>query len=106
MPRARSLRTRLVAITLLLLAVASIVVGLITTLSVRGFVLGRLDEDLRTTSRVFDDRVRPDGLGPSAGPGGLLPADGPRPPGDSLFGVVVNGQVQSCLLYTSDAADE
>ena len=50
MLRARSLRTRLVALTLVLLAVAAVVIGLVTALAVRHSLISRLDADLASIS--------------------------------------------------------
>ena len=98
--RTRSLRTRLVALTLLLLAVASIVVGLVTTVSVRTFLVGRLDEDLGRTVRFVTDQGRP-------GDPGAPPVDAPAPatqqghqgpPNDMLQATVVGGTVRSAQV--------
>jgi len=48
--RARSLRTRLVALTLVLLAAAAVVIGLVTALAVRHSLISRLDADLAAIS--------------------------------------------------------
>ncbi len=98
--RSRSLRTRLVATLLLLLAVATAVVALVTVLTLRGFLIGRLDGDLRVSSRVL---ARVD----SAGNPLPLPNLGDRPglrPPDSLSAVLRHGQVVSAWVYTRDGA--
>ncbi|WP_219413916.1 sensor histidine kinase [Pseudonocardia nigra] len=82
--RARSLRTRLVATVLILLAAASVVVALVTTVALRGFLVERLDEDLRTSNRVV---VR---MEPGAPP--ALDRAGPRP-FDGLTAIVRDGEV-------------
>ncbi|MCU1660907.1 MAG: Two-component sensor histidine kinase [Pseudonocardia sp.] len=82
---------------LLLLAVASAVVALVTALTLRGFLISRLDGDLRASSRVLT-RLGP--LDPLVPPdaGGRL---GPRPP-DSLTATVRNGSVVSGWVFTRD----
>jgi two-component system OmpR family sensor kinase len=98
--RSRSLRTRLVATLLLLLAVATAVVALVTVLTLRGFLIGRLDGDLRVSSRVL---ARVD----SSGMPLPLPSLGDRPglrPPDSLSAVLRHGQVVSAWVYTRDGA--
>ena len=92
--RARSLRTRLVATTLLLLAVASAVIVVVTALELRHFLLDQLDDDLHVASRVL---VRSDSGGPPPpGP----PRDGPRGP-DALMAVVRDGVVASAWVFPS-----
>ncbi len=93
--RTRSLRTRLVALTLLLLAVASILVGLVTTVSVRTFLVGRLDEELGRTVRFVTDQGRPDDLGvPPVDEPGTQPGH-QGPPDDMLQATIIGGTVQS-----------
>ncbi|MGH8964420.1 MAG: two-component sensor histidine kinase, partial [Actinomycetes bacterium] len=81
-----SLRTRLVATTLLLLAVASAVVAVVTTIALRQFLITRLDADLRVSARVL---IRAE---PGSAPTVLFADRGPRPP-DSLTAVVRDGSV-------------
>jgi two-component system OmpR family sensor kinase len=50
--RSTSLRARLVALLLLLLAVAGALIGTVTTLALRAFLLERLDSDLRAAGGV------------------------------------------------------
>ena len=72
MLRARSLRTRLVALTLVLLAAAAIVIGLVTALAVRHSLVSRLDSELTALSNG-PGRPRPSdalGDGPPSGPAG------------------------------------
>jgi two-component system, OmpR family, sensor kinase len=90
--RTHSLRTRLVATTLLLLAIASALVAVVTTLSLRHFLIGRLDGDVRVSSRVF---VRADEGSP---PTLSLPDHGPRPP-DTLTAIVRNGAVVAATVF-------
>ncbi len=54
---------------LLLLAVASAVVAVVTTLTLQQFLMGRLDEDLRATSAVFVRFAFP----PAGAPGPPVP---------------------------------
>jgi two-component system, OmpR family, sensor kinase len=88
-----SLRTRLVATTLLLLAIASTVIAVVTTISLRHFLIGRLDGEVRLSSRVFI-RAEPGSL-PT-----LMPPDrGPRPPPDALTAVVRDGAVVAASVF-------
>jgi hypothetical protein len=84
----RSLRARLVATMLLLLAVASAVIALVTTLTLQQFLIGRLDGDLRATSGLF--QRAPLGAGrsrhPRAAPAGLAVRAARRRPGDHCGG--------------------
>lgn len=93
-----SLRARLVATTLLLLAVALLVVGAASTLTLRHFLTSRLDTDLRNTSDALvhiDSGVR---ARPPGGVGGL---DGGPRPFDALVAVIdTSGQVTSTRLYS------
>jgi two-component system, OmpR family, sensor kinase len=88
-----SLRTRLVASTLLLLAIASAVIAVVTTVSLRQFLMGRLDDEVRMSSRVFI-RAEP-GFAPT-----LMPPDrGPRPPPNALTAVVRDGTVVVASVF-------
>src|ERR1700748_1165024 len=98
MLRARSLRTRLVALTLLLLAVASIVVGLVTALAVRQSLVSRLDPELFTVSSgpglLGQGRGRPSNGGNNPASGGSYgsnPGAGGPPPPPHLIAVGVPG---------------
>jgi two-component system, OmpR family, sensor kinase len=102
--RARSLRTRLVATTLLLLALASAVIAVGTAVALRGFLVSRLDDDLRVSSRVLvrngpDEVFGADGVDPG---GGLLPplstSIRPRPP-DSLTALLDRGSVVRASVF-------
>ena len=74
MLRARSLRTRLVALTLVLLAAAAVVIGLVTALAVRHSLISRLDADLASISNgPGRNRPPPDAFG--EGPQGGGPPD-------------------------------
>ncbi|WP_214406678.1 sensor histidine kinase [Pseudonocardia lacus] len=97
--RARSLRARLVATTLLLLAVASAVMAVATTLALRQFLIDRLDDDLRAT-RGFFARVDPPpgGTPPPALPDLDGPGRGPRLQ-DTLDARVEDGRVVSASVY-------
>jgi two-component system OmpR family sensor kinase len=90
------LRARLVATVLLLLAVAGAVIGVVTTVALRTFLLDRLDEDLTTTGRIVRNLPPPDGL--TDPPPGTAPPDGdvafgPGLPFGILNAVVVDGTV-------------
>lgn len=90
--KTHSLRTRLVATTLLLLAIASIVIAVVTTVSLRQILIGRLDADVHASSRVL---IRIDGGSPPT----LLPPDrGPRPP-DMLTAVIRDGGVVAAAVF-------
>ena len=85
--RGHSLRTRLVATVLLLLALASAVVALVTTIALREFLMQRLDDELRVSTRVLIQ------INSGQPPTLTLPDRGPRPPPDSLTAVVDSGRV-------------
>ena len=97
--RARSLRTRLVAMTLILMAAASIVIGLVTTLAVRQSLISRLDSELFSV-----------GAGPGPGrprPADVVaaPTDGPPPAPDIISVTIVDGQVQDARVRTRGGSD-
>jgi two-component system OmpR family sensor kinase len=96
--RSRSLRTRLVATLLLLLAVATAVVALVTVLTLHGFLIGRLDGDLRVSSRVL---ARIDAAGAALPPPNVGDRAGLRPP-NSLSAVLRHGEVVSAWVFTRD----
>jgi two-component system OmpR family sensor kinase len=82
-----------VAATLLLLALASAVIAVVTTIVLHRFLIEQLDNDLRISSRVITHEPAPvpaDGLPPRIGP--------PRPP-DSLTAVVTHGSVVAASVY-------
>jgi two-component system, OmpR family, sensor kinase len=87
-----SLRTRLVATTLLLLAIASTVLAAATAIALRQFLIHRLDADLRVSSRVL---VR---VEPGSSPTVTLADRGPRPP-DSLAAIVRDGSVLAAAVF-------
>jgi two-component system, OmpR family, sensor kinase len=87
-----SLRTRLVATTLLLLAIASTLVAVATAIALRQFLIHRLDGELRVSSRVL---VRAE---PGSPPTVTLGDRGPRPP-DSLTAVVRDGSVLAAAVF-------
>ena len=98
MLRARTLRTRLVALTLVLLAAAAIVIGLVTALAVRHSLISRLDADLAAISNG-PGRNRPpppDALG-----------DGPQGAGppDLITVSVTDGQVTDARVRTRGGSD-
>jgi two-component system, OmpR family, sensor kinase len=100
--RARSLRTRLVATMLLLLAVASAVIAVVTTFTLRQFLVGRLDSDLRAASAIVLRFPGPPPTGPPPAPDGLpaLEGRGPRPPDSLLAQLDGGGRVLSATVYT------
>jgi two-component system OmpR family sensor kinase len=87
-----SLRTRLVATTLLLLAIASTLVAVATAIALRQFLIHRLDGELRVSSRVL---VRAE---PGSSPTVTLGDRGPRPP-DSLTAVVRDSSVLAAAVF-------
>jgi two-component system, OmpR family, sensor kinase len=92
--RTRSLRTRLVAATLLLLALAATAIAVITTLQLRDFLVRQLDEDLRLSSRVI---IRNEGpTGPLDPPPARV---GPPRPLNSLTAVISGGAVVDARIY-------
>ena len=96
--RPRSLRTRLVATTLLLLAVASALIAGITAIELREFLLAQLDEDVRVSNTL----VMRGGLPPAEGAGENTalpdPSRLPRPP-DSLVAIVRDGAIVRATVY-------
>ena len=115
MVRARSLRTRLVALTLLLLAVASIVVGLVTALAVRQSLVTRLDTELFTVSSgpglAGQTRGRPSGNSGTnssqEGGYGNNPGAGGPPPTPDVIAVQVEGdEVVDSHVHTRAGADQ
>jgi two-component system OmpR family sensor kinase len=90
--KTHSLRTRLVATTLLLLAIASALIAVATTISLRQFLIHRLDDDVRASNRVF---IRADAGSP---PTLMLPNRGPRPP-DTLTAIVRDGEVVAAAVF-------
>ncbi|WP_232666253.1 sensor histidine kinase [Pseudonocardia sp. TRM90224] len=91
--RSRSLRTRLLATVLLLLAVAAAVITVVTALMLRGFLYGKLDDDLRTESRI-QLLALPGMPAPS-----ISAKD--KPPG-TLVALVHNGQVVAAGVNSRD----
>jgi two-component system, OmpR family, sensor kinase len=87
---------------LLLLAVASVVIAVVTTVTLRQFLDGRLDNDLRATSGLFQRFAGPPPF-PPPDAGGLPESGnrGPRPP-DSLLAQIDGGRVVSATVYTRD----
>lgn len=91
--KTHSLRTRLVATTLLLLAIASALITVATTVSLRQFLMSRLDGEVRASSRVF---IRGE---PGSPPVLMLPDRGPRPPPNALTAVVRDGAVVAASVF-------
>jgi len=96
--RARSLRTRLVAMTLVLLAAASIVIGLVTALAVRQSLISRLDTELFSISNGPGRSRPPDTLGDP-------PPGGPPPSPDLISVTVQDGQVVDARVRTRGGYD-
>ncbi len=96
--RARTLRARLVALMLLLLAVASLAIGVATAVALDRSLTRRLDDNLANISRIYD-RIAPNGQAPdgSQNPFGGGSSPGPRLPPDSLFAVVQGGRVTEAV---------
>ncbi|SDF65041.1 sensor histidine kinase [Pseudonocardia oroxyli] len=91
--RARTLRARLVATVLLLLALVGAVIGVATTLALRGFLYGQLDaEVLSAASRFAVSRSQP--APPGAPTDFLGPAQRPR----TVGAVVVGDTVQDAAV--------
>jgi two-component system OmpR family sensor kinase len=99
--RPRSLRIRIVAVTLLLLAVASALIAGVTTIELRGYLLSQLDEDVRVSSALI---VRTGPAGIVANPPPDL-GELPRPP-DSLVAVVRDGAVVRARMYPRSGGDQ
>jgi two-component system OmpR family sensor kinase len=94
--RPRTLRTRLVAATLLLLLVASVIITVATTLALRQFLVSQLDDDLRTNSQfllAIQQGPGPADL-PPPGPPKVLIDDRRGPPReDEVTAKIANGRV-------------
>ncbi len=88
----QSLRTRLVATIVLLLAIASAVIAVVTTISLSQFLTDRLDDELRASSRVL---LRSQ---PGSPPVVRVGTPGPRPP-DSLGAIVRDGTVIAASVF-------
>lgn len=112
----RRLRTRLLASMLALLALACAVVGLATTYALRGFLLGRLDQQLRAAGSRYSVSLEYGDTGRSPDDTGSSPYGGPRgldvPPGGfgdvrgqavgTLGARVINGQLAQAAIVTDD----
>ena len=123
----RPLRTRLLASMLLLLTLACLAVGLATTLALRGFLLNRLDQQLRAAGSRYAVSLEYGATAPS-GPGDTAAAGTPRRDADAvpndgdaqipaggfgqvagqavgtLGGRVVDGQLAQAGVVTDDGA--
>jgi two-component system OmpR family sensor kinase len=100
--RRRSLRARLVAAILLLLAIASAVVAVVTTVTLHGFLIDQLDEDLRAASGAH---ARAESSTPPPPPPAGHDRAGPRLP-DSLTAVVHDGGVVSARVLAREGGVE
>jgi two-component system OmpR family sensor kinase len=66
----RSLTSRLVVTTVLLVAITSVLIGTVTTLAMRSYLYDRLDQQVQQSlSRITDPRGAGDGPGDGRGPG-------------------------------------
>ncbi|WP_218594672.1 sensor histidine kinase [Pseudonocardia oceani] len=103
-----TLRARLVATVLLLLAVAGALIGVVTTLSLDRFLIARLDDDLRAASGIT--RGLPPDDAPADAPSGAVPEDGaPFRPGlqfGVLVAVVADGNVSSAAVLDRRGDDQ
>ncbi|GAA4547047.1 HAMP domain-containing sensor histidine kinase [Pseudonocardia xishanensis] len=91
--RGRTLRARLVATVLVLLAVVGAVIGIATTLALRGFLYGQLDGDVRAAADRFAfSRTEP------APPGAPRDFLGPAQRPGTLGAVLVGGVVQEAAV--------
>jgi two-component system OmpR family sensor kinase len=97
--RGRSLRARLTALLVTSLAVICLIVGVVTTQALHAFLVGRLDEEVRTAhERAAAFAGPPPGdLPPEGGP---APEDGPANPGQArglapgtITALIVDGQL-------------
>jgi two-component system OmpR family sensor kinase len=96
------LSARLVATTLLLLALASTVVGVATTLTLQHFLYTRLDSELRSASGAFARFESTTVPGrPVKPPPGFAGGAGPRPP-DAVLADIVDGQVVFTHVFSHD----
>lgn len=103
--RTRTLRTRLVAATLLLLLVASVAIGVATTVALRGFLLSQLDDDLRMSTQFFLSVHQGPG-DPALPPPGPSPDDRRGPPRDvEVRATIVDGRV-TAAYWTDEGGDE
>ncbi len=100
--RIHSLRTRLVATTLLLLAVASAIVAVVTAVALKGFLIGRLDDDLRFASANYSRFNQEDGDGGRPQPPPGVDGPGGAPPGSAVVAEIVDGAVVRATAYSRD----
>lgn len=101
-PGGWSLRTRLLAELLALLALVCLIVGVVTELALRDFLVNQLDARLVATSQRPGDRPPPGG----PGPGGLPPRPPPQNPEfltvGSLSAEVVDGVLTRASYVDND----
>jgi two-component system, OmpR family, sensor kinase len=103
----RTLRARLIAGLLALLALACAVVGLVTYLALRGFLLGQLDHQLVTASQRYTgcrNGPPPDGDHPGDGPGGAT-RPGPASCAEQQAARTFSSVVRSGTVYDQALAD-
>ncbi|WP_436497725.1 sensor histidine kinase [Actinokineospora sp. HUAS TT18] len=101
--RGRTLRTRLIAEQLVLLAMVCLVIGVVTLLVLRGFLNSGLERQLREASNRAVGAPGPQGGGPPGRP----PDRGPAQNIGTLNAWIRNGQIDETRLQTvSGQADE
>ncbi|MEU6481231.1 ATP-binding protein, partial [Streptomyces sp. NPDC047017] len=116
----RTLRTRLVVASLVLIAVVCAVIGTVTTLALRSHLYQQLDEQLREVAARASGQFRPPdqpgtGGGAGVGPGGGVPrrvdlADfvtkGPQPPsGSTVVARVEDGRITDSRRGEKSSSD-
>jgi len=96
------LRTKLSAVSVLLVAVVCVVIGLATVLSLRAFLVGQLDDQLSHAAGGPPGRLG-GGFGPPMcdGSSGALPFPG-LPPNSIAVDIETTGQASGATLTTSD----
>ena len=95
----RTLRTRLIAGVLVLLAVSCVGIGITTSITLRGFLLDRLDQNLASAgSRLDVSLEHPDGQG---GPGGDPGVEGQEV--GTLAARITNGSIAQAVVVQDTA---
>ena len=96
-PGGWSLRTRLIAAVLALTALISLAIGAVSTVAMRQFLVGRLDDQLATAAAR---------VGPERGGRGDRPAPDDFPPGQpagTLSARIADGEVTRAQIFRPDA---
>ncbi|MGQ0841216.1 sensor histidine kinase [Actinokineospora sp.] len=102
--RAWSLRARLIAEQLVLLAVVCLIIGVVTVVALRAFLVDRLDTQLAEASGRASEFVgRPE---PGRGPRGRPPIDAPGQGPGTLNALVYQGTVTDAKVQTNTARRE